>query len=382
MKVVYIVHSTAMSGAAISFFNMISSLKNKGVEPIIFCPDRDERFIHLLEEQDIQYFIIPIVMSVYPCLTSLKSLVKYPFRLLRLFFEKKRSYKAMYSLIKQLNPDIIHSNVGVIHEGYQVASKLDIPHVWHIREYQTTDFNWKIFPSYNCFCRMLEKSYVIFITEDLKSYFSRSVSKNNNYYVIYNGILHSSDIHYNAKEKYFLCASRIEETKGHTDVVIAFSEFHKSYPDYLLYILGFGDPEYICFLKDKAKQLGCYDSIIFKGYQDNKVVIDYMSQAKALIVASKNEGFGRMTAESCFSGCLVIGRNTGGTKEILTNTGGFTFADTGGLTQQMVKVSNLTEPEYKSLALKAQHIAVRDYSIEQNVDSIFTLYKNIQLIHE
>jgi len=42
-----------------------------------------------------------------------------------------------------------------------------------------------------------------------------------------------------------------------------------------------------------------------------------MSRATALIVPSHFEGFGRITAEAMFNGCLVAGYNSAGTREIL-----------------------------------------------------------------
>ena len=44
-----------------------------------------------------------------------------------------------------------------------------------------------------------------------------------------------------------------------------------------------------------------------------------MSHAALLVVPSRNEGFGFITAEAMFNGTLVIGRNTGGTKEQFDN---------------------------------------------------------------
>ena len=44
-----------------------------------------------------------------------------------------------------------------------------------------------------------------------------------------------------------------------------------------------------------------------------------MRQAKAIIIPSHNEGFGRCMPEAMFNGCLCIGHDTGGTKEQMDN---------------------------------------------------------------
>ena len=102
-----------------------------------------------------------------------------------------------------------------------------------------------------------------------------------------------------------------------------------------------------------------------------------MKKAKALIVASYNEGFGRMTAEASFSGCLVIGRNTGGTKEILDETGGLRFNDNIELYNCMIKATNMNELEYKDIVSRAQNKAKEMYSIENNVEGVCEFYHSI-----
>lgn len=103
-----------------------------------------------------------------------------------------------------------------------------------------------------------------------------------------------------------------------------------------------------------------------------------MRRAKAVIVASYNEGFGRMTAEAAFNGTLVIGRNTAGTKEILDVVGGFPFdGDYIVIAEQMNAVHNLSKEEYNRLAQKAQELAVQQYSTEKNIEKITKLYYKI-----
>ena len=102
-----------------------------------------------------------------------------------------------------------------------------------------------------------------------------------------------------------------------------------------------------------------------------------MSKAKALIVASYNEGFGRMTAEAAFCNTIVIGRNTAGTKEILSKTGGLPFNNVTEMTNQMEAISTMSHDEYKIMAQKAQKVAIDCFSIESNVNQVQELYKSI-----
>ena len=120
----------------------------------------------------------------------------------------------------------------------------------------------------------------------------------------------------------------------------------------------------------------CDSAVVFMGYQ--KDVLGLMAEAKALIVASRSEGFGRMTAEAAFCGCPVIGNNSGGTKEILEETGGFPFEGTSSdLANKMEIVASLSDHEYLSIAKKAQEKAVELYSCESNGNNIYGFYQKI-----
>ena len=277
-------------------------------------------------------------------------------------------------IVKREKPDIIHTNVGTIHEGFWAAKKNHIPHIFHLREYQDKDFNWEIVPSKRLFCRMLKNSYVITITNSLGKHFN--LENYNKKRTIYNGIYEKEKTALLfPKDNYFLCASRISKEKCLDDVVRTFSHFHQRYPHYSLVIAGTGSPQYIDELIKIAKEGKCEKSIVFLGHINNP--FDYMKKAKAIIVASYYEGFGRMTAEAAFAGCLVIGRNSGGTKEILEEIGGFSFLDNADMLKAMEEVVWLGEEEYIQKAEYAQKIAQQQYSIEQNVNAIHSFYLDI-----
>ena len=105
----------------------------------------------------------------------------------------------------------------------------------------------------------------------------------------------------------------------------------------------------------------------------------YMKLASALIVASRSEGFGRMTAEAAFCGCLVIGRNTGGTREILESIGGLTFDSNEGLLSSMNEVAAMTDEEYGKRVSLSQIKALALYSTEKNVQDMDKFYHTIMI---
>ena len=140
-------------------------------------------------------------------------------------------------------------------------------------------------------------------------------------------------------------------------------------------ILGFGTDNWIKSLKKIAEEQKCDNAIIWEGYKEN--VAEYMKEATGLLVASRYEGFGRMTAEACFSGCIVIGRNNSGTKEIINKTGGFLFDDEDTMCQRMMELSNLSEAQYREMIIQAQNCSRRLFSIQKNVEETYRFYEDI-----
>lgn len=385
MKILFLLNSTIMGGATISFFNMIKGLHENGVKCYVISPDQnmDPEFKQMAEGIVDKYYFAHIRGYVHDDLQyfhgfkKLKKYVKYMIKktpLIQAYFKYKES-SDLDRIVKQVKPDIIHTNVGVLQAGYDASLKYSIPHVWHLREYQTKDFHWEIEPSFNEFVNKLHNSYVIVITKDILNYFRLNQDpKARN---IYDGCLDKADAAMMMpKEKYFLCCSRISQEKGHDDVIKAYGLFYPKHPDYKLVIAGFGDTAYIQTLRNKAKSFNCLNGIEFIGFQ--KDIRPLMKKAKALIVASRFEGFGRMTAEAAICGCLTIGHNTGGTKEILDITGGFPYQ--GGavdLEAKMEEVVDMDPSIYQSMAIKAQEKAVQNFSNEANVQGVYNLYKLI-----
>lgn len=372
MKVLYIVHSTNMGGATISFFNMILGLKEKGVIPIVVYPmqrRKNELFLSILLENNVRGYQVPLRCSIL----INTSITKKFLQLAALHIVTFISQIYLGRIIKTERPDIIHSNTGVLHIGNTIAHKYNIPHFWHIREYQDLDFHYKILPSKKEFCKILRTSYVITISKGLIDHFD--LNNYNNALCIYNGIYKKTAADINLpKEKFFLSASRVSPEKGINDIIDAFAMIHDRIPEYKLIIAGSGQQNYIDELKRIAKEKSVSKHVKFIGHQDS--IKELLKQAKALIVASYNEGFGRMTAEAYFMGCLVIGRNTAGTKEIMDIVSdNYRFDTTEELSRQMITITKIDDERYKDVVCASQKEAIESFSIENNVNRVFTCYK-------
>lgn len=379
MRVLYILHNKTFDGSLISFFNMAEGLKERGIDVCIACSEDLcglKQFRSRVDANDFTIFTVTIYASVLVKPHSLKTLYTRIKDLRWLLYYKYKSYRDVLTLARQLRPDIIHTNDSIIQEGYAVAKRLGIPHIWHIREYIDKGYDMWVYPCMWAFKRKLKKAKTISITNDILNHFELSGLSNAN--VIYNGIVSKNDccLKY-PKQKYFLCATRVYPEKKIDDVIKAFGKFSKLHTDYCLKIAGFYEYGYVRNLKKLVSEFCKEGSVEFLGFRNDVKLL--MREATALIVASPFEGFGRMTAEASFYGCLTIGRMSGGTKEILEQTGGLMFNTIDELSRQMNVVDSMSEDEYVKLVSHAQKIAIEQFSIEQNVDKVYKLYHKVML---
>lgn len=277
----------------------------------------------------------------------------------------------------RVKPDVIHTNIGPVSIGYLVSKVLNIKHIWHLREYQDLDFNLHYFPSKNFFVNQLRNSErVICVSNGVKNHFEVI----GNSIVIPNGVCFEKDKFIDLdKGDFFLFAGRLESAKGIEVVLEAFNDYQKlSNSTAKLLIAGDGAVDYVERIKKKYNKLIIEDRVVFLGFRTD--TLQLMRKAKALIVASEYEGFGRITAEAMFNGCLVIGRNSGGTAEILDydkkNKLGFFFDDKKSLIDCLIRASNL-DVDIVNMITLAQQKAVNVYTIDRYAKAILDVYRSI-----
>ncbi|WP_167761945.1 glycosyltransferase family 4 protein [Barnesiella sp. WM24] len=379
MRLLTITSGAGCTGATISLLNLINGLSKKGVKIMVVIPE--EGFLcRELTKSGIPFKVIPYKFSIWPSFQSLKEGV---FSSLSFFYSRKvnsSATKKIAEIIELFKPDIIHTNTSVINIGYLLSRKYGIPHVWHIREYGDKDFDFNSYPSKRLLRhRLSTHSHAIAITHDLARYYDLDDKSK----VIYNGILSQDDYHFTpTKRKVFLFVGRVTKNKGANDVIDAFIQFSDSDREYCLELVGHYGKRYKSRLLKRIQGTPAEGRVKFLGHQDNP--ISYMRTSKALIVPSFYEGFGRITAEAMFNGCLVIGRNTAGTKEQMDNgvrlTGNeiaLRFSTIDDIVHCMQSVATMSEEDYGKLVKNASFTVKTLYSNESNIETTLAYLQEI-----
>lgn len=328
LNVLYIIQDVTMGGTSNSMLNLIHSVKDT-VNPIVLLREYGPVY-EKYKDEGIETIIIPFPLNL-DFLKKNGNFFLYQITEARqmrgyLKFEHESVRKAL-GLLRERKIDIVHSASSAVTLGFGLSRKLEAKHVWHIREFIDFDFGTRPVLGFNLTKAMIHRAdYAIAITKPVYKHWGLE-KMNHRSSVLWNAVRSQREISFcENKENYFLfCSAQLTKEKGVFSAIRAFIASGINTKGYKLKIIGDApDPTIRNELSKILDSLDCRNSIDFLGFQDD--VKPFMCKAKGLLMTSFNEAMGRTTVEAMFYGCPVIGRNSGGTAEIVdNNVNGFLF---------------------------------------------------------
>ena len=386
MKVALIASdNNASSGAFLSMTNLAIQLNQLHVKTIVIIPKEGPYVgpgdgVNLLRKHKIKYYVVPSISGVVPCdfprnILATLGQIKYILR-------NKIYARGLAGILKKEHVDLVHINTVYSYFGAYAAHKVNIPYVWHIREFLEEDQeNEFYFPKY-MYKLMNRADLVIAISRSIYKKYSKSLHKNV-MKVIYNGI--DIDQFYKPERQIFedsilkLCyVGGLSELKGTDDLIEACRLLNQEgYQDaYRLMIAGRGGEEYEEALREKLKA-NHIENVELLGFRSD--VPDVMAQADVSVVTSRCEAFGRVTVEAMLTGNLVLGADSAGTKELLKNGKFGVLYQCGNpesIKQQMLYILNHKE-ELRETAQSARDFMAEHMTAKKNAENIYREYQRI-----
>ena len=354
-----------------------------GIIPLVITPEKNGLYAQL-KEDGIDVQALNYRAAVYPPTDNIKDVLLWFPRLCGRLFVNHLATKHLLDIAKTWKPDLIHTNVSIIGIGYAVAKAMQIPHIWHIREYGDKDFKYHYFGGKSAqLSRYKQKgSYTICITKDIQHYNELENEKSSK--IIYNGVLNTEGYTNLVNRNCLLFVGRLENAKGFLELIDAYAiyryQIDKPLPLIVAGEASSKDYREKTQRKIEENQLG--DLIQLIGMQ--KDMPSLYRKAKAVIVSSHFEGFGRVTTEAMNEGCLVIGNNTAGTKEQFDNGVELTKEEIGlrygtqeELVKQLVYVTKEPITTFKPMIERAHFVVQNKYTYQNNAKDVAAFYKQI-----
>lgn len=369
MRVVFIASDASLYGASLSLINMIKSYDFG--DYLVLVPSKGP-LLPVLDNMGIPYKVIPFKLNSAVYDKDWLSYILYPVRLCYYWMLNKYSYFRILRIINENKIDIIHTNNSRISVGYEIAKYKCIKHVWHLREFMDLDFNMRTFKPFRKLCADFNNSdSVICVSEAVKNHF---YIENKNSVVLYDAvdsIQNVQNVHYK-KENYFLYCGSLSEKKGVLDIISSFSKVSRNC-DVRLYIAGTGTSRIVRKIRSLINREGIEEKVVLLGYRTDAK--ELMRKAIALLMCSWHEAYGRVTVEAMMNDCVVIGRNSGGTSELIEHEEtGFLFDSNSELEALMEKVLDMDTTAIRD---NAREKAIHSFTEEVYAEQLKKVYDNL-----
>lgn len=360
-NILIICHDYTSSGANKALLDLLQEADLKNNNFFVLIPRKYTNFAQELEKIGCTVWIESYIVELkHLYKDNLKEKLK---QIIKNIYAKIFNGFVEYKIIKRIksnNIDIIHSNSFSVYLGAKISQKLNINHVWHIREFmeedhQITHYNKKKISE------LVEYSNAIFISKALKEAYDLKQYKFKKSVIIYDNV--KFDNGYIKKRKFMedgicniLIAGILTENKGQEQAIMAMSKLNNK--KIHLFICGIGpDEERLKYIVKKNK----VENIHFMGYINN--LNEYRKNMDIALVCSKSEAFGRVTVEGMYYENLVIASDSGGTKELLINSTGllYKYNDIEKLIQNIEFAIN-NKKESEKMIKKARDIALKNFN--------------------
>jgi glycosyltransferase involved in cell wall biosynthesis len=312
VHVVFFAHTSTLYGASRSLLTLIEGLRRDGVACTVILR-RPGELIAKLTRVGATAIVAPFELWVSRGERHRAA-------------QRADANRALASRLAAMLPsgdvDLVYTNTSVSPIGALFARAVARPHVWHLREFADADygFEFDIDPP---------ERRRTFLTADAVIANSRAVRDHHlggvdprRVPVVYNGVVWATQLHTAEcratpppAEPLFAMVGYFTTGKGHLQAIEALHRLRSSHPDARLLIAGDGNAEYEDRCRRRVDELGLTQSVRFVGRVD--APWDVYRAARAVLMCSRREAFGRVTVEAMTVGRAVIAAATGGTPEIV-----------------------------------------------------------------
>lgn len=380
MKVCFFAHYsiTNSDGATLSMYNIIDEMLRRGIEVVVVLANTRN-----LEDRIAEGRIKFVVASLYGMRMDLNrrtpmTKVKFLVKSICNSIHKRKIEKVLESE----NIDVIHINGLDSGIGAEIAQKLKIPYVWHIRQFMEADLGKKLFREKYVYRLVSKASSVIAISKDVQTKFEPLLGRQLD--IVYNGVpiekYKLEDVsRFEVPITRILLAGRISVQKGQMDAIKAVDLLiQRGIDNILLTLVGQGETkEYLEHVKSYVKEHRLEQKICILEHHDD--LRELRRQCDIGLTCSKKEAFGRVTVENMLAKMLVIGANTGGTVEIIKDGYNGLLYEEGNPKSlaDRIEYAILHKDNAQQMIEQGFIRAIEDYSINRVVDQILNLYKLI-----
>jgi L-malate glycosyltransferase len=370
IRVAYVSHTGAVSGAEVVLMNMVRGLDRALYEPVAICPQQGA-LARLLRAESVPCEALPEVQARFTWR---------PDRLCKAVASLIRAMIGLRRTLSRIQPDIVHANslrAGMIASAASIGCDRKV--VWHVHDNLPRHFLSSLV---RIAALQLRPARVIAVSEATTKAFCGPFSFQGIISTIHNGVdlrrfpLKSAD-RWRMREalsespgSFLICAvGQICARKGLLELITAFGMARSQAPHMHLVIAGGvvfeHEKEYLYLLRLAAAAPEVAGSVHFTGPLEN--VSELLQAADLLVLNSHDEPFGLVLIEAMSSGTPVLATRVGGIPEIVKDgENGWLIdkADTAGLARKLLEIAD-NRKLLEKVARQAHDLTCPQFSLEK-----------------
>lgn len=375
LNVLYVTHSTDLSGANRSMLQMILELRDyHGVKPFVVFPKVFVKNTKTIEDV-LRENNIPALSHRLSYFQRKKTGIFY--MIYYIIFSPLYLFHLLF-LLRNKKFDIVHSNSSIIDTGLYISKFLHIPHVWHFREVAALSFNAKSVLGEGYQRWVYSKTdKIIAISHNVRDEFKGLIPMDKTV-VIPNGVKPPVFQHFpdHDSNRINICiVGRVEPNKNQLEAVEALSYLATTVlGNVRLHIIGNSLSEYGSLISKHIKENKLDDVVILHGVKNN--VDELLQNMNIGLMLSKHEAFGRVTVEYMMHGVCVIASNTSANPEIIKDGENGLLYNIGNPEDLANKISLLVNNRamLKKLSQEGYDNAMRNYQSRTNSERVYEQY--------
>lgn len=278
---------------------------------------------------------------------------------------------AVYKLIKEINPDVVHTAAAEANFHGIIAAKLAGVKMIIGEEIGIPNHSKPAQVIFRQVYKLATK--VICVSESVKTHLIKTGEiPSSKGAVIYNPVSIPKQFPTEKEDKFnIVYVGRLEKVKNVATLIKAFSKIQNQNTQ--LTIVGDGRERQN--LENLTSELKMKDRVIFKGFLKDPA--QYLCAADLFVLPSYSEGFGIAAVEAMFLKIPVLATNVGGVPEFIKDgENGWLFNpnDETELKSNLEKVLNLDKVALKKVGEKGYESAIYTFTVEDYVTKLEDLY--------
>ncbi len=368
------------SGAFLSMANLAVNLKNKYHANVSVIVPYENHGTEVLDKLGIKHTLIPSKDWVIPMSKKIDE------NAIKEINDKKainqKAVEQLIQYIKENDIDIVHINTTYSYVAALACLQLDVPFVWHLREFLEEDQSNTLWDRTKGNELINKADRIIAISDSIYKKYERTFDKER-LVRIHNGI---------DAERFYKASRSILDEEPYKLIMVGGFEYYKGQPEFAdacikvlkqgytnieVWFVGLGSKNVQEEVKAKFEEENLTDYVKFFGYKYD--VENYYDKADISFTCAKSEAFGRTTVEAMLSGNLLIGADTAGTKELINNYNTGLLYKQGNSNDLAEKIIYAITHTYKSknIAKKGRQYMFENMTAEINADNIYKLYEDV-----